>query len=82
LGETARTASDFKSTSISFKPFLKSVDPLETISQIPSAKPIFGAISTEPLMVCNCASILYSFKYFFTVSGYEVAILFPSKSFN
>jgi hypothetical protein len=80
--ETAKTASDFSRTSISFNPFLKSVEPLETISQIPSANPIFGAISTEPFIICNSAFIFCSFKNFFTVYGYEVAILFPSKSFK
>ena len=50
-GELAKTASEVNKTSISFKPFLNKVEPLETISQIPSAKPIFGAISTEPLMM-------------------------------
>ena len=78
--ETAKTASDFSRTSISFNPFLNKVLPLETISQIPSAKPILGAISTEPLIWCNCASIFCCCKNFLTVSGYEVAILFPSKS--
>jgi len=47
-GETAKTASLFKMTSTSFKPFLNKVLPLETISTIASDKPIFGAISTEP----------------------------------
>jgi hypothetical protein len=32
--------------------------------------------------VCNCALIFCCFKNFFTVSGYDVAILFPSKSFK
>ena len=49
-------------TSTSFKLFLKSVEPLETISQIPSAKPILGAISTDPLIMCNCESILFLVK--------------------
>ena len=41
LGDTAKTASDFKITSTSFKLFLKRVLPLETISTIASANPIF-----------------------------------------
>ena len=51
FGETANTASLLSITSTSLSPFLKSVLPLETISQIPSAKPIFGAISTDPLIM-------------------------------
>ena len=61
---------------------MNKVLPLETISQIPSANPIFGAISTEPLMICNCASIFCAAKNFSTVFGYEVAILLPAKSFK
>jgi len=33
--------------------FLKSVLPLETISQMHPLKTILGAISTEPLIICN-----------------------------
>ena len=44
----AKTASERKITSVSFKPFLNRVDPLLTISQIPSARPMLGAISTDP----------------------------------
>jgi hypothetical protein len=33
---------------VSLNPFLKRVLPELTISQIPSARPILGAISTEP----------------------------------
>ena len=36
--------------SSAFKLFLNKVLPLETISQIASERPIFGAISTEPLI--------------------------------
>src|SRR5690606_4764892 len=54
-GDAAKTASDFKMTSTSFKLFLNNVLPLETISQMASARPIFGAISTEPLMMCKLA---------------------------
>jgi len=51
IGDFANTASDLSNTSTSFNPFLNNVLPLHTISQIPSAKPIFGAISTEPLII-------------------------------
>lgn len=54
-GETARTASLFKMTSTSLRLFLNKVLPLETISQMASAKPIFGAISTDPLIICMSA---------------------------
>ena len=54
-GDVAKTASEVNSVSISLSPFLNNVLPLETISQIPSARPIFGAISTEPLMICKLA---------------------------
>ena len=47
--------------------FLNSVLPLETISQMASAKPILGAISTDPLIICNPALILFLDKNDFTV---------------
>jgi hypothetical protein len=46
----ASTASDFNITSASFNPFVKSVLPLLTRSQIASASPMPGAISTDPLI--------------------------------
>ena len=46
-----RTASELFIFIISFKLFLNKVLPLETRSHIASAKPIFGAISTEPLII-------------------------------
>ena len=51
FGDIANTASDSSNMATSFKLFLNKVLPLETISQIPSANPILGAISTEPLMM-------------------------------
>ena len=36
----------------SFKLFLNNVFPVDTISQTASDKPMFGAISTDPLILC------------------------------
>ena len=69
FGETANTASDSNNTATSFKLFLNKVLPLDTISQIPSASPIFGAISTEPFMTWISVSIPLSITYFLTVFG-------------
>jgi hypothetical protein len=44
----ARQDSDFNMISFSSSPFLNKVLPLLTRSQIASARPMFGAISTEP----------------------------------
>src|ERR1700746_4089817 len=60
----AITASDRRITSASFKPFVNKVLPELTKSQIASAKPMPGAISTEPLISCISALILFFFKYF------------------
>ena len=77
VGDTAKTASDFKIISFSTKLFLNKVPPVETMSTIASASPIFGAISTEPLMTWILAVMLLSFKKALTVLGYEVAICLP-----
>lgn len=45
-----KTDSDFKMTSTSFNPLLKSVLPELTKSQMASANPMLGAISTLPLI--------------------------------
>jgi len=69
FSDFASTASDFKMTSVSRKPFLNSVLPELTISQMPSAKPMFGAISTEPEMTWISALILFFSKNDFSVKG-------------
>ena len=65
----ANTASDFNITCVSLNPFLNKVLPELTISQIPSAKPMLGAISTEPEITCISASILFLVKYVCNVFG-------------
>src|SRR5690606_24046068 len=62
FGDTAKTASLVNITSTSFKLFLKRVLPLETISQMASAKPILGAISTEPVIIWSSACMPLLFK--------------------
>jgi hypothetical protein len=48
LEKPAKTASLFVDNLYFFQVVLNKVLPLETISTIASARPIFGAISTEP----------------------------------
>ena len=45
-----KTACDLNSTSTSLRLFLNSVDPLETMSQMASDRPMLGAISTLSLI--------------------------------
>ena len=51
-----------KITSTSFNPLVNKVLPLLTRSQMASAKPMPGAISTEPLISCISALLSFSFK--------------------
>ena len=69
FGETAKTASLLKITSTSFKLFLNKVLPLETISTIASAKPMLGAISTEPEIWCKSTVTFFELKKSKTVLG-------------
>ena len=62
IGASTNTACDSKILATSLRLFLNRVLPLETISQIASANPILGAISTEPLIICKSAEILFSSK--------------------
>ena len=55
----------------SFKLFLYKVFPEETISQIASERPILGAISTDPFILCISHLSLLIDKNFFNVLGYE-----------
>jgi len=75
----ASTASYFIIVLTSFKPFDNKVLPVLTMSQTASAKPIFGAISTEPLILWISDLILFLAKKLERIIGYEVAIFFPSK---
>src|SRR5690606_39462463 len=50
VGLLIRTASELKILSTSVKPFINSVEPELTTSQIPSANTIIGAIITEQLI--------------------------------
>ena len=40
-----------------------SVDPLLTMSNIACASPIPGLISTDPVMMCICALMLFFLRY-------------------
>ena len=64
-----KTDSDFNITSTSFSPFVKRVLPELTKSQMASAKPMPGAISTEPLISWISALILFFFKYSPRITG-------------
>src|SRR5690606_19317104 len=55
-------ASEENTFSTSFSPFIINVDPELTISQIPSANPILGAISTDPLISWISALMLFFFR--------------------
>ena len=54
--------------------------PVDTISQTASDKPMFGAISTDPLILCISQFSLFLSKKSERVFGYEVAILRLFKS--
>ena len=62
-------ASLFMTTATSCKLLLTKVEPELTISKIPSANPIPGAISTEPVMTWMSASTPFSFMNFFRILG-------------
>jgi hypothetical protein len=49
-GRLIKTACEFKIVSASINPFINKVEPLLTKSQITSANPMPGAISTLPLI--------------------------------
>src|SRR5574344_1081602 len=70
-------ASEYITTSTSFKLLLIKVLPELTISKIQSAKPMPGAISTEPVMVCISATTPLDLRKSARITGYEVAIFFP-----
>ena len=57
-----KTASLVKTCSTSFNPLCKSVLPELTKSAMVSAKPILGAISTEPEICTISASTLLAWK--------------------
>ena len=63
------TASDLRITCVSLSPFLNKVLPELTMSQIPSASPMLGAISTDPEMVWMSARILFLSKNCWRVTG-------------
>ena len=70
-------ASLFITTSTSFRLLLTSVEPLLTISNIASASPMPGLISTLPVMTCISAFILFFSRNSCNITGYDVAIFFP-----
>jgi len=55
LGWAMSTASERNTVSTSRRPLPSKVEPLLTMSQMASASPMLGAISTEPLIVCKWA---------------------------
>ena len=73
-----RRASDFITTSTSFKRLLTKVEPELTISKIASARPIPGETSTEPVITCISAFTPCFLRYRERIPGYEVAIFLPS----
>ena len=68
-GWRINTASECKMVSTSLRPFMNNVDPLLTRSTIASARPIPGAISTDPLISWISARIFFSFRNFSTSTG-------------
>lgn len=63
------TASDERIVSISFSSLVKRVLPELTRSQIASARPILGAISTDPLISWMAAVIFFSFRKLERIKG-------------
>src|SRR5690606_1228467 len=62
FGDTAKTASLVNISFTYFGLFLNVVLPLDTMSHIASAKPILGAISTEPVMIWSSACMPLLFR--------------------
>ena len=77
LSLTAIVACEKSITSFSTSPFLKRVLPDSTKSHIASAKPILGAISTDPWITSISAFTPFSSRNVFSELGYEVAIFLP-----
>ena len=71
-------ASDFRITSTSLRLLLTSVLPELTMSKIQSARPMPGAISTEPVITWMSAFMPFSSRNLCRMAGYEVAIFLPS----
>lgn len=71
------TASESITFSTSLRLLLTRVLPDDTMSKIASARPMLGAISTEPLISCSSAEMLLSRKNLESMTGYEVAIFLP-----
>ncbi len=69
FGLAAITASDLRTISCSSSPFLKRVEPVDTRSQIASARPILGAISTEPLISWMSALMLFLSRKSWRLTG-------------
>ena len=62
LGAFSNTVSEMRIVSSSFNSLVKRVLPELTRSQMASARPILGAISTEPLIWCIDALIFFLIK--------------------
>ena len=79
-GLATRTASDARTSPIGRRPFIASVEPVETRSTIASARPSRGATSTAPEIGMISTGMRRSSKNRRAVFGWAVATRRPARS--